>query len=215
MLDEDGTHIPILIVTETSESNEVFAFYGPECTGDFLAFMDELAYGPADSIRNWTDFREVIGIFHNLKGYDAVFLQEQMVKENRRFEFLIPNGTKNPCMQVGRIVFKDSMCFLLMAWDSFSSTFGIHELKKGFFPHKFHTPDNQNYIGPLPAPEFYDPEGMSEKKKNEFEAWYAEERCKNLPFDLKKELISYCRLDVALLKAGCLNFIDEFNESES
>ena len=65
---EYGTHIPILIVAETSESDEVFEFYGHECTRDFLAFMDELAYGPEESPRNNHDFREVIGIFHNLKG---------------------------------------------------------------------------------------------------------------------------------------------------
>ncbi|PFX13983.1 putative DNA polymerase [Stylophora pistillata] len=210
VLDEDGTHIPILIVAQTSESDEVYEFYGPECTGDFLAFLNELAYGPPEENRHWDDLREAIGIFHNLKGYDSVFLQEQMIKENRCFEFLIPNGTKNLCMKVGKISFKDSMCFLPMSLVSFSSTFGITELKKGFFPHKFHTPDNQNYIGPLPDAEFYDPDGMSEKKKKEFEAWYTEERSKNLPFDLKKELIAYCRSDVALLKAGCLKFIDEF-----
>lgn len=95
LLYEGGTHIPILIVAETSESYEVFEFYGHECTRDFLAFMDELAYGPPEDNRNWDDFREVIGIFHNLKRYDAVFLQEQIVKEKRRFEFIIPNGTKN------------------------------------------------------------------------------------------------------------------------
>ncbi|PFX14055.1 hypothetical protein AWC38_SpisGene21823 [Stylophora pistillata] len=180
MLHEDGTYMPILIVAETSESDEVFELNGPECTGDFLAFMDELAYGPPQENRNWDDFREVIGIFHNLKGYDAVFLQEQMVKENRRFEFLIPNGTKNLCMKVGKIVFKDSMCFLHMASASFSTA------------------------------EFYDPDGISVKEKAEFEAWYAEENSKNLPFELIKELIAYCRSDVALLKAGCLKFIDEF-----
>ena len=37
-----------------------------------------------------------------------------------------------------------------------------------------------------------------------------DEQSKNLPFDLKEELISYCCSDVALLKAGCLKFIDEF-----
>ena len=93
MLDEDGIHIPILIVAKTLESDEVFEFYGPECTGDFLAFMDELVYGPEENLRSKHELREVIGIFYNLKGYDAVFLQEQMVKEKRPFEFIIPNGT--------------------------------------------------------------------------------------------------------------------------
>lgn len=37
-----------------------------------------------------------------------------------------------------------------------------------------------------------------------------EEQSKNLTFDLKKELVAYCRSDVKLPKAGCLKFIDEF-----
>ncbi|PFX20986.1 putative DNA polymerase [Stylophora pistillata] len=133
-----------------------------------------------------------------------------MVKEKRRFEFIIPNGTKNLCMQMGKIVYKDSMRFLPMALSAFSSTYGIPEHKKGFFPHKFNTPENQNYVGPLPAAKYYDPAEMSEKKKIEFETWYMEEQSKNLTFDLKKELVAYCRSDVKLLKAGCLKFTDEF-----
>lgn len=42
----------------------------------------------------------------------------------------------------------------------------IPELKKGFFPHKFHTPEHQFYDGPLPEKEYYDPKGMSKKKRN-------------------------------------------------
>lgn len=74
MLDDYGTHIPILVMAETSLDDGVFKFYGKECTRDFLKFMDKLAYGPEEENRNWDDFREVIGIFHNLKEYDAVFL---------------------------------------------------------------------------------------------------------------------------------------------
>ncbi|PFX27098.1 hypothetical protein AWC38_SpisGene8231 [Stylophora pistillata] len=84
-------------------------------------------------------------------------------------------------------------------------------VEKRFLPPQVPYPENQNYIGPLPAAEYYDPDGMSEKKKKEFEAWYAEESNKNLHFDLKYELVAYCGSDVALLKAGCLKFIDEFN----
>lgn len=165
MLDEDGTHFPILIVAEKSESEEVFEFYGRKCTGDFLVLMDELAYGPLEENRNWQEFREVIGIFQILKGCDAVFLQEQMVKEKRRFEFIIPNGTKNLCMQVGKITYKDSMCFLPMALSAFSGTFGIPELKKGFFSHKFHTPDHQNYVEPLPQPNITIPMGCQKRRR--------------------------------------------------
>ena len=51
----------------------------------------------------------------------------------------------------------------------FSSTFNLTELKKGFFPYLFNTPDHQQYVGRIPDLEFYDPEGMVEKKKQELE----------------------------------------------
>lgn len=35
------------------------------------------------------------------------------------------------------------------------NAFGLKELKKGYFPHFFDTPQNQQYVGPLPAEEFY------------------------------------------------------------
>lgn len=68
----------------------------------------------------------------------------------------------------------------------------------------------QNYVCPLPAAEFYDPDGMSEKKNQEFQAWYEEEQRKNQPFHLKEELLAYGRSDVKLLKAGCKKLIREF-----
>ena len=47
--------------------------------------------------------------------------------------------------------------------------FGLKELKKGFFPHLFNIPVNQSYRGPIPAKHFYDPEGMNEDMKAEFD----------------------------------------------
>ena len=37
--------------------------------------------------------------------------------------------------------------FLPMALSAFTDTFGLTELKKGFFPHFFHTPSNQHNCG--------------------------------------------------------------------
>ena len=71
-------------------------------------------------------------------------------------------------------MFKDSLCFLPFPLANFPSTFGIQELVKGFFPHKFNTRENQDYKGPMPPAEMYYPDGMSAKKKAEFEQWYAE-----------------------------------------
>ncbi|CAH3133067.1 unnamed protein product [Pocillopora meandrina] len=136
--------------------------------------------------------------------------EASLVIEGRKFDVMIPNGTKMISLEAGKITFKDSMAFLPMALSAFTDTFGLTELKKGFFPHKFHTQENRSYVGPLPEVSYYDPEGMSSKKKEEFEVWYREEAAKQHPFDLKEELLAYCHSDVVLLKAGCHKFIQEF-----
>lgn len=70
MLEEDGTHLPILVYAETGESNQCYTFYGKECTGEFLDWLDTLIYGTETDPIPDEDQREVIVVFHNLKGYD-------------------------------------------------------------------------------------------------------------------------------------------------
>lgn len=62
----------------------------------------------------------------------------------------------------------------------------------------------------MPPAEMYDPEGMSAKKKEEFERWYIEKVNTNDVFNLRREMEAYCVSDVKLLKAGCLKFQAEF-----
>ena len=92
----------------------------------------------------------------------------------------------------------------------FSSTFNLTELKKGFFPHLFNTPDHQQYVVRIPDLEFYDPEGMVEKKKQKLARWHSEQVRRNVVFDFHREMVEYCQSDVALLKAGCQAFQQEF-----
>lgn len=196
MLSANETHLPILVCALTSLSDTFSCFYGSECTAQFLVFLTELtvdAYG---------EERQVICIFHDLKGYDAIFLQHQLLKEGRRMD-MVCVGTKVLAFRVGCITFQDSFCFLPMSLVSFTSTFGPTELKKGFFPHLFNTLDHQDYVGCLPDISFYDPEDMLLSKKKEFETWYASQVEKEVVFNLKYDLVVYCKSDVALLKAGC------------
>lgn len=123
MIHQDGTHLPICVSAESSESNECLDFCGEDCTHEFLEWLDQLAYGTEEESRHFDDYQEIICIFHNLKGYDAIFLQHQLLQEGRRFDFMIPNGTKNLSLQVGNVNFKNSMCFVPMPLSSFTSTF--------------------------------------------------------------------------------------------
>ena len=86
---------------------------------------------------------------------------------------------------------------------SFSTTFNLTELKKGFFPHPFNTPDHQEYVGRIPDLEFYDPDGMMTKKKEELTRWHSDQVRRNFHFHFHQEMIDYCKSDDALSKAGC------------
>ena len=165
MLAPNKTHLPILVCAATSVSDTIHYFCGSECTADFLALLTKL------TVNEYGEERPVICISHNLKGYDSVFLQHQLLNEARRIEDIVSVGTKYLSFQVKPISFKDSFCFLPMALSSFTSTLGLNELNKGFFPHLFNTQDHQDYVGPIPDISYYDPEGMSSKKKQEFKTW--------------------------------------------
>lgn len=66
MVNEDGTHLPILVCAQTSEDN---IFYGENCTEAFLKFLTQ------NTVDRYGEEREVLCLFHNLKGYDAMLLQ--------------------------------------------------------------------------------------------------------------------------------------------
>ena len=120
-------------------------------------------------------------------------------------------GGKILQLDMDRIRFIDSLSFFQMPLSFFPKTFGLTELAKAHFPHKFNRPENQSYVGPLSSQSDYLPDSMTLKGKREFLMWY-EERLRDQPgFDFQEELELYCRSDVELLKAGCLQFKTGFS----
>ena len=107
------------------------------------------------------------------------------------------------------VKFIDSLCFLPMPLGSFPTTFNLTELKE-FFPHLFNTPVNLGYVGRIPDLEFYDPDGMMAKKKQELIDWHVDQVRRNVPFNFRQEIVEYRKSDVALLKAGCETSQQEF-----
>ena len=66
--DAEGNQTPILLCAETDEDDETVTFYGPDCTPRFFDWLEESA------VDQDGDDRPVIAIFHNLKGYDGMFI---------------------------------------------------------------------------------------------------------------------------------------------
>ena len=70
------------------------------------------------------------------------------------------------------IRFINSLNFLQMPLKSFPKTFGMDELKKGWFPYYFNKMCHKNYVGPIPSKKHYGYNQMKPKDRNEFLKWY-------------------------------------------
>jgi hypothetical protein len=81
-------------------------------------------------------------------------------------------------------------------------------LKKGWFCDFFNVPDNQDYVGPMPDLQFYDPDSISSTERLEFITWYTEQIDAGYNFNFQTELIGYSRNDVDILRRGCNKFRD-------
>ena len=131
MTNAEGYQEAVLIGFETSESDECVMIRGRDCTGVFIRELEGLA------VDQDGDDRNVISIFHNLKGYDGMFLLEYLYKEKRAVDRMVNVGAKVLSFTSDRLCFKDSVCFLPFPLAPFSATFGLTELHKCFFPHAF------------------------------------------------------------------------------
>ena len=147
-------------------------------------------------------------IAHNARGYDAYFLYNEMMRNSNVPDPIIFSGTKIMYMKVGKglnIRILDSLNFLPMPLAKLPKSFGLTEMKKGFFPHFYNIQENQNVIlSSLPDMKYYDPDTMSKGRREEFFEWY--EQHKNEPFDFQKEMKEYCVSDVDILLQACWKF---------
>ena len=160
MLDDD-LHQPILLMASTNEDDEIVDFSGVDCVEQFLSWIQDLKDGDSK--------RDVIVLFHNLQSYDGYMILHELYNLCISPR-LIVSGAKLLSITWDNVKFKDSLAFLPFPLATFPKTFGLRELKKGFYPYFFDTPENQSYVGPLPAMEMFDPDGMSSKRREEFEA---------------------------------------------
>lgn len=132
---------------------------------------------------------------------------------NLKVTNILSTGAKTLFFKHETLRFRYSLSFLNMLLDSFTNTFNLKELKKGWFPHKFSRPQNFDYKGAIPNIDYCEPNTMKTKKKKEFEKWYAEQLEKDDIWNLKEELLRYYESDVQLMKEGCMKFVEEFRKT--
>ena len=109
----------------------------------------------------------------------------------------------------------DSLNFLMMGIKDFPKTFGMNELKKGYFPHYFSEECNKNYVGSIPSKKHYDYNQMKPKDRKEFLKWYEDRVSENYVFDFHEEIIEYCQSDVDILRRGIMKLREDFIQLEN
>lgn len=155
-------------------------------------------------------FKRIILLAHNSQKYDSHFILKYMYMNSEswrlREESLIINGTKILHIKVGRYSFIDSLNFFNVALSKLPEMFSLTNNSKGHYPHFFNTYENFDYVGMIPAIEFYGADQRKPKDRAKLIEWYEMEQKNCCIFDNKRELIKYCREDVNILRNACLKF---------
>ena len=130
------------------------------------------------------NFSQVILLSHGGGFYDMQFIVKHLVerKEYRDKLQLVLNGTKIILMTFTNLKFLDSYNYFHLPLRALPKAYGIEDMEKGIFPHKFNVPENQNYVGELPVIEYYQDGSMRGKEREEFLVWYEEKKNHRLYF---------------------------------
>ena len=142
---------------------------------------------------------------HNAGGFDNLLLMEHFSKIGVMPK-IIMTGCRLTFMYDERFQqrFIDSYSFIPMRLANTTAAFSLNTCDKGYFPHRFNTSVNNNYIGPYPTKWHYGYDTMSDKDRLAFNVWYSDNS--GGVFDFQKELYAYGRNDVVLLREACLKY---------
>ena len=209
-IDDNRQFTPNLICFKLESSNTKYGYEGRTCIRDFYDGLTSVLKDLAELHNLKRSQVELQVYFHNFRGFDGLFIIKQLFDMNLKVSKVLMTGQKILYFECDQLKFKDSMSFLNMPLKNFTKTFGLTELKKGFFPHAFNREENQDYEGSIPDLKYYDTKCMNSKKKEAVEKWHAEQVLKGERWIFKQELLEYCESDVKLLKEGCLMFAADF-----
>ncbi len=70
--------------------------------------------------------------------------------------------------------FRDSVNFIQCKLADFTKAFQL-DVAKTFFPYRFNTEVNRDYVGALPPIEYYDSGSMKPEERGEFQKWWHQE----------------------------------------
>ena len=202
----DTKHIPNLLVCQRADEDVFHHWMDDGCVKNFI-----------DTSEEWCQEGDqpLIVIAHNFQGYDSYPIIDKLHALRMQLKQVRNRGKvlQLTCLQ-DSVKFIDSMSFFGMKLVNFPKTFGLTELKKGYFPHLFNTEEHQHYVGLLPEVHYHMPDNMSVEDRDTFLEWHAQLTSQDHVFDFQKELLDYCKSDVRLPEQGCLKCKKEFEVEE-
>ena len=192
--------IPNLIVLK-SEVGERCVFEGSNALEKFCRFC----FASEESLAHSNERQTVWA--HNNTRFNGMFVLQGFCSMSCD-PSLIMEGASPIQLKWKKVCFKDTYKYVMCSLDVLAKQFNLPILK-GFFPHGFNTPENQDYVGPLPAEEFFETKFMTEKRYAEFKEWYEIERTAigtgvKPAWNFKEEILKYCENDVDVLMQAWL-----------
>jgi len=196
---------------ETGEHNVNYSI------SEYFDDDEKIEHFNLDDMCNWLFQEKHKGysvIAHNGRGYDFQFIMKWIYKNTVYKPKVVYAGSKIMIMKIKelKMTFVDSLNFLTMRLADFPKTFGIKELKKGYFPHFFNTKRNFRYIGKIPPMKYFGIDNMRTKERTEFIKWWVAKRATNYKWNEYEEMKSYCISDVDILKRCCKKFREQYIE---
>ena len=149
---------------------------------------------------------------HSLKGFDGTFVLRWLVQKGIKPKTIL-NGSKIMSLNIPSLGIRmiGSINFVPLPLKLFPKTFGLEEMKKGWFPHRFNKPVNQNYVEKIPNVLCYDA-SMKDGDLKDFLKWHEKQ---DGEFDFQKELLEYCQNDVDILRRSMSKFREDFIDLEN
>lgn len=209
------THLPNLCIAEqvcnecTNDGEiaecknckqRVHVFKGKRCIEEFIDFCEVFR-----KVSN-----SIFCIAHNFKGYDGQHIMQELLRRGKSVEPIMDGLKLLKITYDHRITFIDSLAFLPMALAKFPKAFGFNELQKGYYPHLFNTDENWAYVGEIPSKKNFITDNFNEKELRLFNEWHDSLKNSNYVYNNQEELIKYCKMDVELLRKGCVKFMNDF-----
>ena len=139
-----------LLCYSSSAETTIHVLNGEDFALQFLRDLDDLT-----DIPDSEGEREILVVFHNLKGFDGMFILHELYQQQREVTDQLTVGAKVLSFKSGPVKFIDSLCFCVSrcvahAASLFSQHLQFDQIKKGILSSLVQYPRPPTIRGPHP-----------------------------------------------------------------